>query len=543
MGNPDDKLLTKSGEPASPRWKTGASTPGLPVSLLRKASRRLQAVSLSVVILVAIGWLGGNWVEGELAAEFQTPLQWASPMTLLVASLITLGLARSSWLTPSAVVIVGLVYEVVVAFSIPLGQYWNTFAGIEAQYISGDLVGVSPVAFWMLFFTVLVPAKPRHALIALTLSASAVPITIGLLARFGDAPVLPPMDFAFVFVLPYVPIIVLSYIAARIIYGLGTDIRRAREMGSYHLLELIGRGGMGEVWRGRHNMLARPAALKLIRSDALGSDAGAVQLALARFEREAQVTASLQSPHTVELYDYGVAEDGSVYYVMELLEGIDLESLVHRFGPLVVERVVYILRQACFSLGEAHSKDLIHRDIKPANLYLCRRALDYDFVKVLDFGLVKRGSTVEARAGMPVTETGAIAGTPDFMAPEMAVGDGTVDGRADLYALGCVAHWLLTGRRPFERDTAIATIVAHINTPAEPPSAHTELPIPAQLDSLVLTCLAKDPAARPATAEDLLCRLDGIALPTPWTRDRAGEWWRLHLPENGPALSEPGARA
>ncbi len=543
MGSPDDRSLTKSGEAASPSWRTGTSTAGLPLSLLRKASRRLQAVSISVVVLVASGWLAGNWIEGELAAEFQTPLQWASPMTLLVASLVTFGLARSSWLTPPAVVIVGLVYEVVVSFSIPLGQYWSTFAGIEAQYISGDLVGLSPVAIWMLFFTVLVPAKPRHALIALTLSASAVPITIGLLARFGNAPVLPPMDFAFVFVLPYVPIIVLSYIAARIIYGLGTDIRRAREMGSYHLLELIGRGGMGEVWRGQHYMLARPAALKLIRSDALGPDAGAMERALARFEREAQVTASLQSPHTVELYDYGIAEDGTLYYVMELLHGIDLESLVRRFGPLAAERVVHILRQACLSLGEAHSKDLIHRDIKPANLYLCQRALEYDFVKVLDFGLVKRGSTVEARAEVPVTETGVVAGTPDFIAPEVAVGEQAVDGRADIYALGCVAHWLLTGRRLFERETAIATIVAHINTPAEPPSSHTELPIPDELDSLVLACLAKNPADRPATAEDLLGHLDGIALPTPWTRARAAEWWRLHLPGDGPALSEPAARA
>lgn len=543
MGTPDDKLLTKSGEPASPRWRTSTTTPGLPLSLLRKASKRLQAVSLAVVILLATGWLAGNWIEGELAAEFQTPLQWAPPMTMLVASLVTFGLARSSWLTPSGVVTVGLVYEVIISFSIPLGQYYNTFVGVEAQYISGDLVGLSPVAIWMLFFTVLVPAKPRHALIALTLSASSVPITIALLARFGNAPVLPLQDFAFVFIYGYVPCIALSYIAARIIYGLGTDIRRAREMGSYHLLELIGRGGMGEVWRGQHYMLARPAALKLIRSDALGHELGAMERALARFEREAQVTASLQSPHTVELYDYGIAEDGTLYYVMELLQGIDLESLVRRFGPLTAERVVHILRQACLSLGEAHSRDLIHRDIKPANLYLCQRALEYDFVKVLDFGLVKRGSTVEARAEMPVTETGAVAGTPDFMAPEVAVNDEAVDGRADLYALGCVAHWLLTGRRPFERDTAIATIVAHINTPAEAPSAHTELPIPDRLDSLVLACLAKDPAGRPANAEALLYELDRIELARPWTRDRAAEWWRLHLPEAGPALSEPGARA
>ncbi len=531
MRSHDDRLVTKSGGLAAPLERPGPSTAGLPLSVLRQASRRLQAVSLSVIVLVVVGWLVGNWIEGDLAGEFQTPLQWGAPTAMLLASIITLALARSSRLSPSAVITVGLVYEVVIAFCIPLSQYWNTFRGVEPQYISGDLLGVSPVAIWMFFFTVLVPARPRHALIALTLSGSAVPITIGLLARFGNAPALPVMDFIPVFVYPYVPVVVLSYIAARIIYGLGTDIRRAREMGSYHLLELIGRGGMGEVWRAQHTMLARPAAVKLIRSDALGPDTSNVQRALARFEREAQVTASLQSPHTVELYDYGVSENGTLYYVMELLEGIDLESLVDRFGPLAADRVVHILRQACHSLGEAHRLELVHRDIKPANIYLCRRAFEHDFVKVLDFGLVRRSPTVEAPAEAPVTEVGAVAGTPDYMAPEMAAGDREVDGRADIYALGCVAYWLLTGRRVFERDTTIATVVAHIKNPPEPPSARAELTVPTALDSIVLACLAKDPADRPATAEDLVHELDEIGTERPWTPDRAAEWWRLHLPE------------
>jgi serine/threonine-protein kinase len=329
----------------------------------------------------------------------------------------------------------------------------------------------------------------------------------------------------------------MSYIAARIIYRLGTDIRRARELGSYYLLDPIGRGGMGEVWRAKHNMLARPAAIKLIRRDIIGSELGAVQRALGRFEREAQVTASLESPHTVDLYDYGISDDGNFYYVMELLEGVDLESMVHRFGPLAAERVIHILRQACLSLSEAHRRDLVHRDIKPSNIFLCRRAFEYDFVKVLDFGLVKPSSEVKPRTVEQVTEAGAVAGTPGFMAPELAMGDEAIDGRSDIYSLGCVAYWLLTGQRVFEKDTAIATIVAHINAEPEAPSSRSEMPIPDELESLVLVCLSKDPSDRPETADVLERALSEIATETPWTQERAAEWWQLHPQSDSP---EPG---
>jgi serine/threonine-protein kinase len=532
MSGPGELLLSKGGGGETPPGRASRSKTGLPLTVLQQASKRLQVVCITLFGLVAIGWFAGNLIEGQLAGEFETPLQWAPPIVMLSASLIVLGLARSQRLTASAVITVGLAFQVVIAFCIPISEYYNAFPGVDPAYISGDLVGLSPVALWMLFFTVLVPSKPRNALIALTLSGSAVPVTIGLLARYGNAPALPTMNFISIFVTPYVACIVVSYIAARIIYRLGTDISRAQAMGSYHLLELIGRGGMGEVWRAEHNMLARPAAIKLIRSNVIGSEPDSVQRALTRFEREAQVTASLQSPHTVGLYDYGTSEDGTLYYVMELLEGVDLESLVGRSGPLAAERVVYILRQACHSLGEAHRKNLIHRDIKPANLFLCRRAFKYDFVKVLDFGLVKPGSTSEPRRTRPVTEAGTVAGTPDYMAPELAVGDEAVDGRADIYSLGCVAYWLLTGRRVFEKETAVAKIAAHISTPPLAPSAGTELPVPAELDSLVLACLAKHPADRPQAAEDLDRALEAIGTETPWTQDRAAEWWRLHAPSD-----------
>lgn len=533
MSRTGDRFITRGQDWRDRPGSSDGSKSGLPLSLLQQSSRRLQIVCAVAAGLLVIYWLIANWRQGELAAEFQDPLQWVPPTIMLSASLVVLVLARSRWLSPSAIVTVGLVYMVVFSFSMPLSEYYNTFVGIDPQYLSGDLVGLSGVAMWMLFFTVLVPSKPRHALIALTLSGSAVPITIALLARYGNAPHLPVGDFFDLFVGPYVFVVAMSYIAARIIYRLGTDIRRARELGSYHLLDLIGRGGMGEVWRAKHNMLARPAAIKLIRRDLITAEYGAVQRALDRFEREAQVTASLESPYTVDLYDYGISEDGDFYYVMELLEGVDLESLVNRSGPLAAERVIHILRQVCRSLSEAHRKNLVHRDIKPSNIFLSRRAFEYDFVKVLDFGLVKPGSTVEPGIEGKMTETGVVAGTPDFIAPELAVGDRETDGRTDIYSLGCVAYWLLTGQRVFEKDSPIATIVAHINTSPEPPSTRTELPIPPALDSLVLACLSKDPADRPASADQLESAVDEISIETPWTQDRAAEWWRLHLPLAG----------
>ncbi|MGD8700259.1 MAG: serine/threonine-protein kinase [Gemmatimonadales bacterium] len=532
MSRPSQRILTRGEEWQAPPGRGDNSKSGLPLSLLQQSSRRLQFVCAVAAVLLVIYWIITNWGQGELAAEFQDPLQWVPPTMMLSASLVVLVLARSRWLSPSAIVTVGLVYMVVFSFCMPLSEYYNAFVGIDPQYLSGDLVGLSGVAIWMLFFTVLVPSKPRHALIALTLSGSAVPITIALLAGYGNAPKLPAADFFDLFVGPYVFIVIMSYIAARIIYRLGTDIRRARELGSYHLLDLIGRGGMGEVWRAKHNMLARPAAIKLIRRDLIASDPGAVQTALDRFEREAQVTASLESPHTVDLYDYGISEDGNFYYVMELLDGVDLESLVHRSGPLPAERVIHLLCQTCRSLSEAHRRDLVHRDIKPSNIFLCRRAFEYDFVKVLDFGLVKPGSALEPGSERKMTETGVVAGTPDFIAPELAVGDGVVDGRSDIYSLGCVAYWLLTGQHVFEKDTSIATIVAHINAVPEAPSTRTELPIPVELESLVLACLSKAPAGRPASADQLERALNEIALETPWTQDRAAEWWSLHFPSN-----------
>jgi serine/threonine-protein kinase len=330
-------------------------------------------------------------------------------------------------------------------------------------------------------------------------------------------------------VFPYILVVGMAYVGARVVYHLGTEVKRARELGSYRLEEKLGEGGMGEVWRARHRMLARPAAIKLIRpSVSGGAGAGVSEEAVRRFEREAQVIARLRSPHTVELFDFGMATDGAFYYAMELLDGLDADSLVQRFGPTPPERAIHVLRQVCHSLSEAHSCGLVHRDIKPANLFLCRYGEEYDFAKVLDFGIVR--AVRDPADTSPVhTRGNAVRGTPAFIAPEQVMGT-DVDGRADIYATGCVAYWLLTGQLVFTAATPLALLLHHAQTPPTPPSARTDRPIPAALDDLVLSCLAKDPAKRPQSARELSRRLAEVDGANAWTQERAQEWWAAHQP-------------
>jgi serine/threonine protein kinase len=300
-------------------------------------------------------------------------------------------------------------------------------------------------------------------------------------------------------------------------------------LGSYQLIERIGEGGMGEVWVGRHRLLARQAAIKLVRRDRLG-DAHCQAVTLARFEREAQATAALTSPHTVRVFDFGIADDGTFYYVMELLDGRDLESVVSAFGPLPPRRVVHLLRQMCRSLAEAHAHGLIHRDIKPANVFLCRMGLDHDVVKVLDFGLVRH----EDRSTAPTWATSAITyGTPAYMAPEAILGESDVDRRADVYAIGCVAYYMLTGHRVFAGPTPMKLLMQHVNDRPVPPSQRVAQAISPALEALVLSCLHKDPGARPADAGVLLQLVSACTVDGEWDEDTARGWWERHLPATG----------
>jgi serine/threonine protein kinase len=322
---------------------------------------------------------------------------------------------------------------------------------------------------------------------------------------------------------------------------------RAKDLGSYRLVERLGAGGMGEVWRAEHRLLARQAAIKVIRKDALANAMLPPQELRERFRIEAQTLAMLRSRHTIELFDYGVTEEGTFFFVMELLDGIDLETLIDRFGAQPVGRVIELLIQACRSLGEAHAAGLVHRDVKPANLFVCRAADEVDVVKVLDFGLVHtkapepalRGSTPGPDAAPPggedatsarLTQAGQYMGTPAFMAPEQGLGQ-FLDGRADLYALGCTAVWLLSGKMLFDRSTGLAIMMAHLAEPI--PDLRAMIPgfFPEALERVIVKCLAKSRDDRPADAQALADSLAAIELPEAeaWTHARARAWWAEHL--------------
>jgi eukaryotic-like serine/threonine-protein kinase len=295
------------------------------------------------------------------------------------------------------------------------------------------------------------------------------------------------------------------------------------ELGSYVLVEKLGAGGMGEVWRAKHRSLARPAAIKLMQPGD-GVRAESIATLRHRFEAEVQATTLLTSPHTVAVYDYGHTDDGTLYYVMELLAGVDMEALGKKYGPQPAERVVHFLRHVCESLAEAHHRGFIHRDIKPANLFVCSLGWQLDFVKVLDFGLVR---TLARDPRLTADQT--VSGTPAYMAPESAA-HRQFDARSDLYSLGCVAYWLLTGRAVFEGDTSAAVVASQIHDLPVPPSHIAELPIPKDLEAIVMSCLEKDPTKRPQTAEALSERLAAIALPA-WTQRRAEVWWSANMPD------------
>jgi hypothetical protein len=323
---------------------------------------------------------------------------------------------------------------------------------------------------------------------------------------------------------------VVSAFGSHIVHSMREGSARMREMGMYQLRERLGQGGMGEVWKAEHELLARPAAIKMIRPDTEDSNGDQPKTLLPRFEREAQITASLRSPHTVELYDFGVTSNGMLYYVMEYLDGMDLETLVERFGPLPAPRVVYLLQQVAESLAEAHGSGLVHRDIKPSNIYLTQLGVRSDFVKVLDFGLVKSQSQ-SLNGQTQLTMEGTTTGTPAFMAPELALGKNEVDARTDIYALGCVAYWLLTGMFVFEGETPMEIVVNHVKTPPLPPSKRTELKIPSSLEKVVMACLSKDPKDRPQNVEELSRMLSECHLESPWTQVQASRWWHSHLPQ------------
>ncbi len=525
----DSRTLVRADSAPSESGRATSSW-SLPPDLLAEAVHRLRASAL----LYALAYFLAAFLPALVSAEgramlVSNPGQWI-PRVLSIGTALTLAWLASRREIPARLKLyAGLAFEVLGSLGIAAVEYQHITAPI-GQELGPAGFGLSWVAAFVLLFSVVVPTPPAIMLLSTALSVATVPLAYSVGVELGTNQPLPPGEFFFALVFPYFVILIMAYVGSRVVYRLGAAVREAREMGSYRLIHRLGEGGMGEVWRAQHRMLARPAAIKLIRPEVLGArDPGSRDLLLRRFEREAQATALMRSPHTMELYDFGVADDGTFYYVMELLEGFDLDQLVRRFGPVPAERAVHLLRQICDSLAEAHEAGLIHRDVKPANVYACRYGRDVDFIKVLDFGLVKQGPPPDAAASEVTAEDGP-SGTPAFMSPEQATGQERVDARSDIYAVGCVAYWLLTGTLVFKGATPIETIVMHVHREPEPPSRRSRLPIPGALEAIVLDCLAKDPADRPQTADELAERLGAVPLAEEWTDGQAREWWERYLP-------------
>jgi len=496
---------------------------GLPPDLLREAGRRLVLLSLAVAAGFAVA-LAINPIA-RLAGWYALPRPRTHALVsvvMIVVSLAVAATARKGRLTPVRLIDLGLVYEVLVGFGIAVG---DNLTPLSAER---PLETISWLCVLIAMFPLVVPATPGKTILASLAAASTWPIAYEIGVRMGN----PPATTTTVVLnsLENYLAALFALLASLVLRQLGAAVQKAREMGSYELVERIDHGGMGEVWRARHRMLARPAAIKLIRPDRLGLAHGqAAETLVRRFEREAQATAALHSPHTVDLYDFGVTREGTFYYVMEILDGLDLESLVRRFGPVPAPRVAHLLLHACDSLDDAHYAGLIHRDIKPANLYACRRGRQHDFLKVLDFGLVK-SSWADSAAEAGLSRESAITGTPAYLAPEVVLGERAIDGRVDIYGLGCVAYWLVSGQRVFEGETPMALALHHVQTAPVPPSRRGDLEVPRALEDLILACLEKDPARRPSSAQDLARRLEATGLASGWTPEKARQWWDTHLP-------------
>jgi serine/threonine-protein kinase len=508
-------------EPLTSNESTRHIWSGLTPDLLERARRRVKAFAWLMLVINSLGILFDGTYFFVTGGEFDA-IWIGGTFVGVILGVALVVVATRRGLDHVTVLYVALAFEVLICLDLAILMPW--FIWVDRGHL--------PVVTWveplLVLFPLIVPAPPRMTAITLALAASTraiallfLHVTVGLDVVGGDyyvAIVCPAFAAA------------MAYAGARIVYGMTVEVAEARRMGSYRLTTRLGSGGMGEVWRAEHRFLARPAAVKLVRVERLAHHQEEERVALQRFEREAQATALLRSPHTIELYDFGIKDDGTLYYVMELLRGLDLDAMVQRFGPLAPARAARLTVQACDSLGEAHAEGLIHRDVKPANIFVCRYGRRVDFVKVLDFGLVKHRGDGALGDDAGLTAENTVSGTPAFLAPEQVVG-GDIDGRTDVYALGCTLFWMLTGSYVFRGRSAMDTMMQHVQGAADPPSAHTEQAIPTALDNLVLACLAKAPEDRPQNVDQVAERIAAIDWAEPWTDARAARWWNSNLPD------------
>jgi serine/threonine-protein kinase len=492
---------------------------------------RLTAATLVIVVVLAAAF-AGNLLAGVAS------LGWLRGLILVIVGGCLVVLRRDLSLSLSQLRAIELVVfgSVVVQMSMMQATRMVEFLQVNDAASLAAVRHQFVVAWCMVIFIygIFMPNTWRRGA-AVTITIAIVPYVVVAVQRWlspGLAALLGADKVGSVVPFPLMTALIATY-AAQIINSARREAFQARQFGQYRLMERLGGGGMGEVFRAEHVLLKRPCAIKLIKA-AKETNATAV----ARFEKEVKATAKLTHWNTVEIYDYGRTDDGTFYYVMELLPGMSLDDLVEKHGPLPPARVVYLLGQVCGALQEAHLAGLIHRDIKPANIFAAQRGGVYDVAKLLDFGLVKQD------ADEPDEETAgrrAVSGTPLYMSPEQASAYDEVDPRADIYSLGAVAYHLLTGQPPFPGKNVLAILVAHRKSEVPRPSLVNPA-IPADLEQIILKCLAKKPSDRYPDAASLRLALAGCSAATGWGPEQAANWWRSiekTPPPPPPAAAKP----
>jgi serine/threonine-protein kinase len=503
------------------------------VPLLRKRLRFLLVVFALYFLVILI--LHVYFYVASFAARIDF---WASAATLLACLGLAAILSGRPGMTPRQLRVVEFLLFAVFGVRMILRGYillWHQehIDRVHGWIAAGDgetaremLTGLAyrltaASAMFVVAYGVIIPNTWRRC--ALVVAAFTVlPIGIWLAACVTREL---PMEhwFSFQTVIAFLVVILTAVLSVYGAYRIETSRQEAveaRRLGQYVLREKIGGGGMGQVYLADHVLLRRPCAIKLIHPARAGDPA-----MLPRFEREVRATASLTHPNTVQVFDYGHTPDGTFYYVMEYLPGITLDQLVKRYGPLPPARAVHILRQLCGTLSEAHAIGLIHRDIKPGNVIICERGGLHDVAKLLDFGLVLAQGV--GQDGERLTQEGAIAGTPAYMSPEQASGREDLDAGSDIYSLGCLAYFLLTGQPPFAGRSAVRMLAAHLYEPPVPPTIHRP-EVPADVERVVLRCLAKGPAERYPSAQSLENALAGCLTVGRWTEEAAACWWRAN---------------
>ena len=476
-------------------------------------SRLLAAVSLLASVMAfaaAVDFFQED--VGELGVRTAVLLALVGAVVLL-RSRVVLTIGQLRWLELASFAVAGT-QTIVVA-----GSYLREFAvegdGVSAVNAAGHLF--TTWAFLTFVYGIFIPNSWRRAARILG-PAALLPLAVVIVMGWREPAIGAILAEYHVLVPSWSPLIasITAVYGAHVIYTVRREAFEARQLGQYRLTRLLGKGGMGEVYEAEHQLLKRPCAVKLIRPDKAGD-----KTVLARFEREVRATATLTHWNVIAIYDYGRSDDGTFYYVMELLPGMSLDALVKQCRVLPAERAIHFLIQACGALAEAHAKGLIHRDIKPANIFATERGGVHDVVKVLDFGLVRETLTQLGEANL--TQPGTFSGSPLYMCPEQARSYDRLDARSDIYSLGAVAYHLVTGLPPFVRESSWEVIIAHSRDAVEPPSKVRD--VPADLERVILKCLEKQPADRYQSAQELAAALAACEAAGKWTAQRANQWW------------------